>query len=109
MDDFIHRLRNGNLKGYGLEKNRNDRRKPKIGGHRKNGTSDWPVIKKHLEKISDNHRRIAIAEERKAKSEERKADAMERIADCLSQLLLKASPETINTPNQQEVPDVRAD
>ena len=104
MDDFIHRVRNGNLKGYGHDRNRNDRRRPKGSSQRKNSADNWPMIKKALEKISDSHRRIAVAEERKAKCEERKADAMEHIADCLKQLLLKPLPESGNTPDQQEVP-----
>jgi len=93
MDDFIHRVRNGNLRGYGHDRNRNDRRKPKNSGQRRSKTDSWPMIKKSLENISDSHRRIAAAEERKAKCEERKADAMERIADSLKQLLLKSSSE----------------
>ena len=91
MDDFIHRVRNGNLKRYGHDRNRNDRRKPKSGSQRRTNADHWPMIKKPLEKISDSHRRLADAEERKAKCEERKADAMERIADCLNQWLKSSS------------------
>ncbi len=87
MDDFIHRVRNGNLKGYGHDRSRNDRHRSKGGGQRRTNTDPWPMIKKHLEKIGDSHKRLADAEERKAKCEKRKADAMERIADCLGQLL----------------------
>jgi len=107
MDDFIHRVRNGNLKGYGHDRNRNDRHRPKGGpkgsGQRRTGTDPWPMIKKHLEKIGDSHKRLADAEERKAKCEKRKADAMECIADYLGQLLKSSSG---NKP--KEVPDIRS-
>ncbi len=101
MDDFIHRVRNGNLKRYGFDRNRNDRRRPKSGSHRKTNTDHWPMINKRLEKISESHKRLADAEERKAKCEERKADAMERIADYLDRFLKSSSD------NKQAVPDIR--
>ncbi len=104
MDDFINRVRNGNLKRYGLDRNRNDRRKrkPKNSNQRKANADYWPMLKKQLEKIGDSHRRIATAQERKAKCEERKADAMERIADCLNRLLKSASDNKL-----KDVPVIR--
>ncbi len=91
MEDFRQRARNGNLKRFGLDRNRNDRRKPKNSNQRKANADYWPMLKRQLEKIGDSHQRIATAQERKAKCEERKADAMERIADSLNRLLKSAS------------------
>lgn len=82
MDDFIHRVRNGSLKPYGNDRNRNnDRRKSRNSGPRKSRAADnLTIIKKPLEKICDSYKRLAEAEERKAV-------AMERIADCLGPFL----------------------
>ncbi len=93
MDDFIHRVRNGNLKPYGNDRNRNDRRKSRNGGQRKSRAADnLTIIKKPLEKISDSYKRLAEAEERKAA-------AIERIADCLGPFLRTLSQAEKGKPD----------
>lgn len=76
----------------------NYKRRP---GYRKTGVANplqnllnenMPTIKNFLEGITDNQKRLAVAEQARAEVEERKADAMESIANHLKNLVAGGSP-----------------
>lgn len=104
MDDFLYNVRtgnqkrtDGNRKQYNSYNNRGyDRQRGKEGknGYTQRGAhqDQWSLIKKSLEDLSENQKRIAVAGERRAKAAERLADAMENISICLGHV---ATPEVV--------------
>ncbi len=102
MDDFLYNVRtgnqsraDGNRKQYNSYSNSGyDRQRGKDGkgGYTQRGANQdqWPAIKKTLEEISANQKRIAEASERRAKAAERQAKALEDISICLGHV---PSPE----------------
>ncbi|MEE8397913.1 MAG: hypothetical protein V3S89_02830 [Desulfobacterales bacterium] len=95
MDDFLYNVRTGNQKrtdgNHRQQSNYNnrgyDRQRGREGrnGYTQRGAhqDQWPLIKKTLEEISENQKRIAVADERRAKAAERQAKALENISICL--------------------------
>jgi cell pole-organizing protein PopZ len=90
MDDFLHNLRNPNKKRF-------DRNKPydsqyrsndRFSGNRKtppqqrkpSDSDQMPAIKRLMENILDQQKRLAEFNERMARATERQADALESIA-----------------------------
>lgn len=104
MDDFLYNVRtgnqkrtDGNRKQYNSYNNRGyDKQRGKEGrnGYTQRGAhqDQWSLIKKSLEDLSENQKRIAVAGERRAKAAERLADAMENISICLGHV---ATPEVV--------------
>jgi len=94
MDDFLYNLRNGNTKRYeGKRKiysnyNKNyDRQRPR--DNRSNFSQGLihqelvPTFKKMMEEITENYKRIAVANERRALAHERQVEILESIASHL--------------------------
>ncbi len=95
MDDFLHNLRNQSKKPF--DRNRNKpydgqfRPNDRFAGRDRKGTpqrkpvenDQMPAIKRIIEGILDQQRRLAEFSERMAKAAERQAEAFEAIADSL--------------------------
>jgi hypothetical protein len=115
MDDFLynvrtgaHKRQDGNRKQYGNYSNRgHDRQRAREGRNgslQRDGNQDqWSVIRKTLEDISGDQKRIAEASEREAKAAERQAEALENISVCLGYV---PPPKATVAPDIDETPPV---
>jgi len=113
MDDFlynvrtgVHKRQDGNRKQYGNYNNRGyDKqraREGRNGSSQRDGNQDqWSLIKKILEDISHDQKRIAEASEREARAAERQAEALENISVCLG---FVPPPKATGTPDTDEAP-----
>jgi hypothetical protein len=90
MDDFLHNLRNPNKKRYDRNKpydnqyRSNDRfsgnRKPVPQQRKQTDSDQMPAIKRLMENILDQQRRLVESNERMARAADRQAEALESIA-----------------------------
>jgi len=123
MDDFLHNLRNPNKKRF-------DRNKPydsqyrsndRFSGNRKtppqqrkpSDSDQMPAIKRLMENILDQQKRLAEFNERMARATERQADALESIAGRFKPqpaeadlpVALATSVESPSEPTPDVLPD----